>query len=40
MSQTTASPATLASVPDLLEHLDEIPADRIRLQPAPGTATE
>ena len=35
-----ASPPTLTTVADLLEHLDGIPTDRIRLQPTPGTATE
>lgn len=28
------------TVADLLQNLGQIPADRVRLQPAPGTATE
>ena len=44
---TVAAPRTLESVPkrpetlaDLLRRLGNIPARRVRLQPAPGTATE
>jgi len=31
---------TAVTVSDLLHHLGDIPAERVRLQPAPGTATE
>ncbi len=39
MSVTTAPP-TFKTVADLLAHLGDIPPDRVRLRPAPGTATE
>jgi len=39
MSQDITSP-NLASVADVIKHVDGIPASRIRLRPAPGTATE
>ena len=35
-----ASSEALTTVADLLVHLDDIPATRIRLDPPPGTATE
>lgn len=34
------SPPALLTLADLLEHLGDIPAERVRLQPALGTATE
>ncbi len=34
------SPASMETVADLFEHLGDIPAHRIRLNPRPGTATE
>lgn len=37
---TQAAQPSLSTVADLIEHLDGIPAERIRLQPPPGTATE
>jgi Uma2 family endonuclease len=42
MATTTAAPAppTFKTVADLLKQLGDIPPHRIRLHPAPGTATE
>ncbi|CAN5905187.1 hypothetical protein BH23PLA1_BH23PLA1_25220 [soil metagenome] len=39
MSVTTAPP-TFRTVAELLAHLGDIPPERVRLRPAPGTATE
>jgi Uma2 family endonuclease len=39
MSQTTSAPARRTAA-DLLKRLGDIPADRVRLEPTPGTATE
>lgn len=40
-SSTSTDPlAACRTVADLLEHLGGIPADRVWLHPAPGTATE
>lgn len=39
MSVTTAPP-TFDTVAELLAHLGDIPPERVRLRPAPGTATE
>jgi Uma2 family endonuclease len=40
MSVTLAPPSPLETVADLLEHLGDIPPDRICIQPPLGTATE
>ncbi|MCH8244057.1 MAG: Uma2 family endonuclease [Planctomycetes bacterium] len=40
MSQTLAGIDELSTVADLLHHLGDVPAERIRLRPHPGTATE
>jgi Uma2 family endonuclease len=40
MSVLAPPAAPFLTVADLVEHLDGIPGSRIRLQPAPGTATE
>ena len=40
MSSTVLATETLATMHDLLKHLGGIPANRVRLQPPPGTATE
>ncbi len=39
MSQTLAGNEGLSTVADLLHHLGDVPAERIRLRPHPGTAT-
>ena len=41
-SPTTANPviSRFLSVADLLHHLGDVPAGRVRLEPVPGTATE
>ena len=40
MSQVTDAPPRFRTVADLLRELGDIPADRVRLRPEPGTATE
>jgi Uma2 family endonuclease len=40
MANRTLTPSTTRTVGDLLARLDGIPPERIRLHPAPGTATE
>ena len=40
MTSVIAVPATLNTVGELLQHLGGVPADRVRLHPAPGSATE
>ncbi|HEV3167670.1 MAG TPA: hypothetical protein VGZ22_26940 [Isosphaeraceae bacterium] len=40
MILTTISTPTFETVADLIEHLGGIPARRVWLRPAPGTATE
>ena len=40
MSLATLAPPAILTVADLLEALGDIPLDRIRMQPPPGTATE
>lgn len=40
MSQATIAPPELETMADLWERLGRIPLERIRLHPAPGTATE
>ncbi len=40
MSIATLAPATVETVADLLESLGDIPPERIRMRPPPGTATE
>jgi Uma2 family endonuclease len=40
MATLTLAPPKLRTMADLLEHLGGIPPERVRLQPAPGTATE
>ena len=40
MSQVIDAPPRYRTVADLLHELGDIPADRVRLRPAPGTATE
>ncbi len=39
-SPTTIVPVVLTTMADLQAHLGDIPAERIRLEPHPGTATE
>src|SRR5438132_697765 len=36
----TSSPLAMESFTDLLERIGDVPLDRIRMPPAPGTATE
>ncbi len=40
MSLATIAPPTVETVADLLESLGDIPPERIRMRPPPGTATE
>jgi len=40
MGRTKNPPPTWTTMADLLLHLGEIPPDRVRLEPVPGTATE
>src|SRR5262249_48185091 len=40
MTRPTATPAPRRTVADLLKGLGDIPPDRVRLEPRPGTATE
>ena len=40
MSLATIAPASLETVADLLESLGDIPPERVRMRPLPGTATE
>ncbi len=40
MTSATSKTSRLETLADLLAHLGSIPPERIRLQPAPGTATE
>src|SRR6266481_824184 len=40
MSLATLAPPTVETVADLLESLGDIPPERIRMRPPPGTATE
>ena len=40
MSLATLAPPAILTVADLLEGAGDIPLDRIRMQPPPGTATE
>jgi Uma2 family endonuclease len=40
MSSAVLEPPTFETVADLLESLGDIPPERVRLQPPPGTATE
>lgn len=40
MSSGPGSAVTIETLADLLEQLGDIPADRVRFHPAPGTATE
>jgi hypothetical protein len=40
MSPSVLDPPTLTTVAELLEALGDIPPERVRLQPHPGTATE
>jgi Uma2 family endonuclease len=40
MAQTTIAPPTIRTLADLRKRLGNIPLDRIRFHPAPGTATE
>ena len=40
MSTTTAAPPRFRTVADLLHRLGDVPPERVRLLPAPGTATE
>lgn len=40
MSLGTLAPVTVETVADLLESLGDIPPERIRMRPPPGTATE
>jgi Uma2 family endonuclease len=40
MSLTTLAPVTIETVADLLESLGDIPPERIRMRPPPGSATE
>jgi Uma2 family endonuclease len=40
MAQATIAPPTIENLADLLKRLGDIPLERIRFRPAPGTATE
>ncbi len=40
MSQAADAPTRFRTVAELLHRLGDVPADRVRLQPSPGTATE
>jgi Uma2 family endonuclease len=40
MSSAVLEPTTFETVADLLESLGDIPPERVRMQPPPGTATE
>src|SRR5437879_4543891 len=40
MATASTAPPVLETLADLLEKLGDVPLDRIRLQPPPGTATE
>jgi Uma2 family endonuclease len=40
MSVATIAPTSLETVADLLESLGDIPPERVRMRPLPGTATE
>lgn len=40
MSQVVEAPSRFRTVEELLHELGDIPADRVRLRPTPGTATE
>jgi hypothetical protein len=40
MRLATFPPATIETVADLLESLGDLPPERIRMRPLPGTATE
>jgi hypothetical protein len=40
MAQTTIAPPNIRTLADLRKRLGNIPLDRIRFHPAPGTATE
>jgi Uma2 family endonuclease len=40
MSQATIAPPTIENLADLVKRLGDIPLERIRFRPAPGTATE
>jgi Uma2 family endonuclease len=40
VSVAESEPATMETVADLIDRLGGIPAERIRMRPAPGTATE
>jgi hypothetical protein len=40
MSLAALAPVTIETVADLLESLGDIPPERIRMRPLPGTATE
>lgn len=40
MSTTTAAPTRFRTVAELLHRLGDIPAERVRFRPIPGTATE
>ena len=40
MAQATIDPPTIESLADLLRRLGDIPLERFRFRPAPGTATE
>ena len=40
MSLATLAPATVETVADLLESLGDVPPERIRMRPPPGTATQ
>jgi Uma2 family endonuclease len=40
MAQATIDPPTIETLADLLRRLGDIPPERVRFRPAPGTATE
>lgn len=40
MTTTAPAPTTLETLADLVQRLGDVPLDRIRAYPAPGTATE